>query len=143
MGNTVVKEQCVNIENLPEFSEEFYTVKRTSGILEGAWVLSWAPAHGVEWMKKSAYFDTKDEIWRIYTQNGKEDPNLWLYGWRDLEKIFPTSLTGKEEEIEAWRAKVYIQLEKLEDKRKEWVITQVAEAKKIADDKKLAEGEAR
>lgn len=138
MGNSVVKEQCVNIENIPEFNEELYTVKRTSGILESGWILSWAAGHGVEWMKKTAYFDTVSNMWRIYTQNGKEDPNEWLYGWRDLEKIFPTSLEGKEEEIEAWRAKVYVQLEVLEDKRKEWVTKQVDYAKKVGEEEKLA-----
>ena len=129
MGNTVVKEQCVSIENIPEFNEEFYTVKRTSGILETGWTLSWAPAHGVEWMKKSAYFDVKEGMWRIYTQNGKNDPNEWLYGWRNLENIFPTSLDGKEEEIAAWRQKVYVQLEALENKRSEMAMKQLNDDK--------------
>jgi hypothetical protein len=135
MGNSVVKEQCVNIENIPEFNEELYTVKRTSGILEGGWILSWARAHGVEWMKKSAYFDTTLNKWRIYTQNGKENPNEWLYGWRDLENIFPTSLEGKKEEIDAWRAKVYVQLEALENKREDEVMKKIAETKRIGEEK--------
>jgi hypothetical protein len=117
MGNSITKEQCVNIENLPEFSEQVYMVKRTSGTLESGWILSWSAAHGVEWMNKCAYFNLKENKWRIYTQNGKENPNEWLYAWRDLEKIFPASLEGKEEEIAKWRQKVYDVLEGLEEER--------------------------
>ena len=129
MGNTVMKEQCVSIENLPEFSEEAYTVKRSSGTLEGGWILSWSATHGAEWMNRCAFFDVKEDKWRIYTQNNKEKPEEWLYGWRDLEKVFPTSLEGKEEEIIAWREKVYLQLEMLESERRECVSKTIAKAK--------------
>jgi len=118
MGNTITKDMTVNIENLPEFRDEVYTVKRTSGILESGWILKRSAAHGsMQWPNKSAYFDVKENKWRIYTQNGKENPNEWLHAWRDLEKVFPSSLEGKEEEIEAWRKKVCIQLEILEKER--------------------------
>jgi hypothetical protein len=127
MGNTVTKEQCVNIEDLPEFSEQLYTVKRTSGILETGWILNWVPTNGVEWLNKCAYFDTKENKWRIYTQNGKENPNELLYAWRDLEKIYPSSLKG--DEIKAWREEVYYKLELLERQRCVARMKVLAEAK--------------
>ena len=107
----------MNIQDLSEFSEQVYTVKRTSGILESGWILGRPHIEGLDG-NKYAYFDFKESKWRIYTQNGKENPNEFLFAWRDLEKIFPTSLEGKDDEINNWRKKVLYALEILEAKRR-------------------------
>ena len=117
MGNIVTKEQSVNIEDIEEVTcYTDYTVLRTSGTVEPGWILNRLSINP-EWVNKSAYYDVKAGTWRIYTQNGKEDPNVFLHAWRSLEKIYPTILEGNKGAIEDWRTKVFAKLEVLEAQR--------------------------
>ena len=116
MGNSVSVEQMLDLNLIPEFNDEDYTVLRTSGNLDAGWKLS-CKNYETPWINKSAYRDAQNGKWRIYTQNGKMDPNEFLHAWRDLYKVFPTRLAGKEDEIKEWHEKVSTQLHVLEEAR--------------------------
>lgn len=111
MGNSLTKEQCVSIENIPDIkSHKSYTVTRTSGAMDEGWTTE---VICPKWSSNMACFDSKTQSWRIYMENGKADPNLFAYGWRRLDTIYPTGIT----DIGEWRVRVYDQLTALETKR--------------------------
>ena len=115
MGNTISVNDCVNVENITELTQYAdYTVTRTSGDLDSGWIIG-PTAIAASWIKRHAL--KKEGTWRIFLNNGQGDPNLALYAWRHLNKIFPSSLKGQHAEILFWRETVIGKLEALETKR--------------------------
>jgi hypothetical protein len=111
MGNSITKEQCVSIENISEIkSHNSYTVTRTSGAIDEGWTTE---SIYPKWFSNKACFDSTTKTWRIYMENGKADPNLFVCGWRALDTIYPTAIT----DVDAWRLRVYDQLTALENQR--------------------------
>lgn len=115
MGNTISFKDCVNVEQLRELTQyDDYTVLRTSGELDSGWIIG--PTRvAANWINQHAL--KREGIWRVFLNNGQGDPNLALYAWRHLDKIFPSSMKGQEAEILVWRETVIAKLEDLEIKR--------------------------
>ena len=124
MGNaiSIPERYCIRVpDNL--VSKE-YTVKRTSGVMEKGWRIGKSEYDCKNELTRpsaSKYGRThtsdNDDVWRIFTNNGKNDPNTYLYAWRRLEHIEPTELNGDQEAIQQWRAEVIALFEKLEEAR--------------------------
>jgi hypothetical protein len=115
MGNTISANDCVNVDEVLELIHyDDYTVTRTSGELESGWVIG-PIGVGAEWIKEHAF--KKEGTWRVFLNNNQKDPNLVLYGWRHLDKIFPSSLKEHHAEILYWREMVIGKLDALETKR--------------------------
>ena len=111
--------KSVNIDKIPEFLRYIdYTVKRTSGVIEDGWILTYR--EGTPWWHDHiAFFDTDKKVWRIYMNNS--EPNICspyaMCGWRHLNTIHPTCYKDDEEKIEWWRITVLEQLEALDRER--------------------------
>jgi hypothetical protein len=113
MGNTIGKNDCVNIEG-QEITKESYTVKRTSGQMDLEWTMG-AGCGSPGWITQNA---TKREgEWRIFMNNGHSDINTVAHGWRRLSTIFPTRLEGDQDGINEWRKMVEKLLDELEEVR--------------------------
>lgn len=139
MGNTVGKEDCVNLEGF-EITKGFYTVKRTSGDMETGWIMG-SGYGSPEWVTQNAFKRTTGG-WRIYMTNGKDNINTVVQGWRPVRTIYPTKLEGDKEFIEKWQGMVIELLDQLEDTRLMALLADDIE-KKTADVKELLEaGEA-
>ena len=117
MGNTISVKDCVNVDEVRELTQySDYTVTRTSGELDSGWIIG-PTGVAANWIKQHAL--KKEGTWRIFLNNGQGDPNLSLYAWRHLDKIFPSSLKAQDDEILHWRETVISKLEALETKRLE------------------------
>jgi hypothetical protein len=88
---------------------ETFTVLRTSGEMDPGWQIAWlASKHGQKELGK----------WRILMENKTNpDPLKHVCGWRRIETIEPTRLSGNQEAIHAWRLEVIALLEALELER--------------------------
>lgn len=102
MGNTISLSLCVSTANTPLESQS-YTIIRTSGAVETGWKITDKHMCGaVTNVGMYAYKDpTKNNIWRIFMQNTQENPNLHVCGWRSIETVWPTNLTG--DDITTWQ----------------------------------------
>ena len=102
MGNTISLSSCVSTANTPLESQS-YTIIRTSGAAEKGWSITDKHICGGNTNAGMyAYKDVaKNNTWRIFMQNNETDPNIHVCGWRSLETIWPTNLTG--DDIMTWR----------------------------------------
>jgi hypothetical protein len=117
MGNTVGKNDCVNIEG-QEITKESYTIKRTSGDIETNWVIG--GGYGVPgWLTRHAL--KREGRWRIFMDNSQKDSDAIVQGWRRLSTIYPTRLEGDEGGIDEWRKMVEKLLDELEEAREKGV----------------------
>jgi hypothetical protein len=132
MGNTIGKNDCVNIEG-HEITKESYTVKRTSGEMELEWVMG-AGCGSPEWITENAF--KKEGEWRIFMNNGKDDINTVVQGWRRLSTICPTRLEGDQGGIDEWRKMVETLLDGLEEVREKANVEERKEAFNLVDEAK-------
>jgi hypothetical protein len=114
-------EDCVFLEDHPELLNEAYTVERTSGATDPGWrIPSNNPLdRSIQRPSASVHAEVaefKKGGWRIFMDNGSNEPNEMLCGWRRLDSIWPTRLTDKDE-IEKWRSDTLKILNLLEAKR--------------------------
>ena len=126
MGKTMSIPECYCIRVPDNLVSKEYTVKRTSGVMEKGWRIGESEYDGENELtrpsasKYGRIFQStsgNNDVWRIFTNNGKKDPNTYLYAWRRLENIEPTELNGDQEAIQQWRAEVIALFDKLEEAR--------------------------
>jgi hypothetical protein len=108
------------MEDLLEVIRETYTVQRTSGILDKGWHISYTC--GIEPSVKgpsASKHGIKDPgVWRIHLNNSENgEGNPYACGWRRIETIHPTRLSGNEDAIKEWRELLINSLEVLEVRR--------------------------
>jgi hypothetical protein len=113
MGNTVTKSECINLEG-QEITKDSYTIKRTSGEMETKWITG-SGCGSPDWVTQNAI--KRDGEWRIYMNNGQDDINTVVQGWRRLPTIYPTRLEGAEGDIKEWQRTTGFLLDKLEEAR--------------------------
>jgi hypothetical protein len=88
----------VSLKNQPAIFKTNLTVIRSSGVIEGGWVV---PIEGI-FRGETAHARFLDGDWEIWTSSKRHD-GTFLFAWRNVEDMFPTDLYGNEEAIEAWR----------------------------------------
>ena len=97
--------------------QEAFTVLRTSGEMEPGWRITKGDPDSED--ATASKYGLKDPgKWRILMENTTDpDPQKHVNGWRRIETIEPTRLSGNQEAIEAWRLEVIELLEALELER--------------------------
>ena len=111
---------CVMVPE--ELISEQYTVLRHSGSIDPGWQI--APNDYCHSRVHIKFHSASKHagIWRIYMNNDqgdRRDPNTHLCGWRRIDTIEPTRLSGSKNLIEAWRMNTIALLEALEKERVE------------------------
>ena len=114
---SIPKELCITVP--PYVINETYTVTRTSGAIEAGWRVSTENQcfHAGITSNASKHGLKTPGIWRIYMNNGQDNANLHVCGWRRIETIYPSRFVGCELAIAAWRVYVVELLDDLEEKR--------------------------
>ena len=122
-GISAPKNECVSIQAIEELIAGSFTVKRTNGEMECGWVVpkehhycaAQCPGHcsAAAWKSKSG----EEYVWRIFMRSITDDPNVHSCGWRRLETVEPTELSGNQEAIDTWRNRIAVLLETEEAKR--------------------------
>ena len=120
---SIQKRLHVSLVDYEEIANDKYTVKRTSGDLDEGWVISIESglALNVSGPSATKHFPKDTGLWRIFMDNGKT-AHEYMCGWRRIETIYPTRLSGDEEAIKTWRQSLLEILEALESKREETVV---------------------
>ena len=115
---SIPKERQVSLRDYTIYTNDTYTVKRTSGILDEGWTIASESGFepNVDGPSASKQFPKDAVFWRIFMDNGKPGDE-YVCGWRRLETIHPTRLSGDEEAIKVWREAFEQILETLEAKR--------------------------
>ena len=122
---SIAKNLQVSLSDYTIYTNDTYTVKRTSGLLDAGWAI--AIESGLEptvdgpCATKQCAKDTG--VWRIFMDNGKT-ADEYVCGWRRLETIWPTRLSNDEEAIKVWREAFVQILDTLEAKRLEMFKTE-------------------
>jgi hypothetical protein len=132
-GLTIQKNLHVSLSDYEEIANDKYTVMRTSGQLDEGWVISIESGLvDISGSSATKHF-TKDDPpkWRIFMDNSKT-AHEYTCGWRRIETIYPTRLSGDEDAIKTWRQGLLEILEALEAKRSE---TKEADKAEEADPK--------
>ena len=118
---SIAKELQVSLSDYKIYTNDTYTVTRTSGLLDAGWGIgtesSLEPTVDGPCATKQCAKDTG--VWRIFMDNGKKSPDEYVCGWRRLETIWPTRLSGDEQAIKVWREAFVQILDTLEAKRLE------------------------
>ena len=121
MGNaiSVVKELQCSLSDLPDMINDSYTVERSAGGVDPNWVISVSSGldRSIQGPSASKHSMKDSGIWRIFMDNGEKNPELYRCGWRRINTIAPTRLSGDLEAIGEWRSKTIERLELLELKR--------------------------
>lgn len=120
MGNELSLDRCVSLENSSLYTDLSYTIQRTSGDMEGGWVISKPKVFGTSfppWINHHATKNTPNNEWKVFMHNNSEDPATFLCGWRSIEKIQPSNIENDPEVIRTWRYEFLKHLEALEDLR--------------------------
>ena len=117
-----LRNKSVSLKDIYPLLVESYTVERTSGKEEDKWCIPTyhhqCSGNCADWIYLVATKHSPKDTgkWRIFMRNSEENPNLHACGWRRLETIRPSRLTG-EDEIKEWRENTIKILEELEEKR--------------------------
>ena len=117
--------QAISIESkycvkVPEALCVEYTVKRTSGEMDGGWRIPSECYMGraeLTFPSASKHAQTETKHWRIFMDNGKTTPEEVSYAWRRVNSIYPTELEGDEDAILTWQSNVERLFDNLEEAR--------------------------
>jgi len=110
-GISAPKDECVSIQGIEELMNGSFTVKRTSGDLETGWFVPKEHHHCASLCPGHCFAAAwKHEVWRIFMRNS-DDSKVHACGWRRLETVQPTALSGNQEAIDMWRSKMIVFLE--------------------------------
>ena len=117
---SIPKKYHVSLLEFPDLIQDTYTVKRTSGLCDPGWVISRATSFEptLDGPSASKHCSKEPMKWRIFLDNNKTSEE-YVCGWRRIETIEPTRLSGNQEAIDEWRMKTIERLERLEAKRSE------------------------
>jgi hypothetical protein len=119
-SNVIPQDKCVSLEGYYTYLDDTYTVVRTSGEKDAGWRINreeHACIAGVPlWLRSHASnkADKNTGTWRIFMRNSEENPNLHSCGWRRVETIEPTRLSGNEQAIQQWREQLIKVLDTLD-----------------------------
>jgi hypothetical protein len=115
---SIVKELQVSLADYTMYTNDTYTVERTSGLLETGWRIS--PESRlmpyIDGPCASNQHEKEPGKWRVFMDNQKTAES-YICGWRKIEKFEPTRLSGDAEAINAWRQDLIAVLDALEKER--------------------------
>lgn len=119
MGQAISIDSKYCIE-VPEALCVEYTVKRTSGEMDGGWRIPsecYMSRAELTFPSASKHAQTDTKHWRIFMDNGKMTPEEVRYGWRRVNSVYPTELEGDEDAILTWQSNVERLFDTLEEAR--------------------------
>jgi hypothetical protein len=119
MGQAISIDSKYCIE-VPEALCVEYTVKRTSGEMDGGWRIPsefYMSRVELTFPSASKHAQTETKHWRIFMHNGKTTPEEIRYAWRRVNSVYPTELEGDEDAILTWQSNVERLFDTLEEAR--------------------------
>ena len=115
----VTQSMCVSLRELEKYTNESYTVKRTSGDLEDGWRISNGPHHcasssGSGWV--GGHARKPAEGWRVFMSLPVEleSEREHFCGWRRHGTFFPTRIKDQDAEIKSWQDSLLLDLDALQ-----------------------------
>jgi hypothetical protein len=120
MAYVITQDACVSLEGFQAYLDDTYTVVRTSGGKDTGWQINREQhicmANVPRWLRAHASNKAAKDTgkWRLFMHNLEETPNLHSCGWRRIETIEPTRLSGNEGAIRQWREELIKILETLD-----------------------------
>jgi hypothetical protein len=119
----------VSLKEYEEIVNDTYSVLRSAGGMDSGWKVSHQSSREM-WLRgpaatKHYNYPGAKNGWRIFLDNGND--MYYCCGWRHIESIYPTRLSGDEEAIKVWRQEFLELLEALETQRMEKIEKNPAE----------------
>jgi hypothetical protein len=113
----------VSLKDYEEIVKDTYSVLRSDGEIDSGWKVSHESVREISLCGPSATkhykYPNAKSGWRIFLDNGC--PDYYCCGWRHIDSIYPTQLSGDDNAIKVWRQELLELLEFLETKRLECI----------------------